>query len=66
MSGRSEYRAVDGALIGIVWMTFAATLIAVGLIEFVTAETPKALVISFVVWIVGLIVTGIWVEWWSR
>jgi hypothetical protein len=66
MSGRSEYNRRDALIIGGGWLILAVIVFMTGIYGFVTAQTDLGLVTSFVVYLCGLLVAGVWVEWWSR
>lgn len=66
MYGRSEYRHRAGMILACLWALVASVLFGGGMVSFVLANTSGGLIGSFLVWMVGLIVAGIGLEWWQR
>lgn len=66
MYGRSQYETRGQYAIGIPWLFFAILLFAGGMVAFVIADTMPSLLGSWLIWMCGLILAGMWVEWWSR
>lgn len=66
MYGRSQYEPRRQYAIGVPWVTLAVVLFAGGMVSFVMVQTTVELLLSWLVWMFGLIVGAMWVEWWSR
>lgn len=66
MYGRSQYEPHEQYVIGGLWLTLAVLLFAGGMVGFVMVETTAELLLAWLVWMLGLVLKGMWVEWWSR